>query len=105
MAKNYIISQLCIKNLIFRLNDLEKLKLVIFSDDQFRIFENIDNPPFDRLNFINKNKIESIWKDIKSNSNETIQTPFNDLYIQLKNKKKKNNIDSNLINLIEKIGN
>ena len=72
--KKYIINQIDIKNIIKKLNELEKIKYIILDNDQLNILENLDNPPSYYIHFL-KNK-DSIW-----NRNREIDEE-SDVYIE-----------------------
>lgn len=103
LVKSFIQSQICIKNLISKLNELEKLKHFTLSEDQLLIFENIDNPPFNHVNNLQKNKIESLWTDVIKRKGEIEEIPFAEILVNLQNKENKNDIDYNILNLMQHI--
>jgi hypothetical protein len=73
MIKQYIIKQICLKNIISKLNELEKLKHTTMSDQQLAFFEKIDNPT---SNYIKKLRTGgTIW-----NVRNVIDEPVEQLY-------------------------
>jgi hypothetical protein len=62
LVKDYVKRQICLKNIIAKLNELEKLKHTTMSEEQLAFFNRIDNP---QSNFVRKVRYElnrgSIW--------------------------------------------
>ena len=92
--KKYIINQIDIKNIIKKLNELEKIKYIILDNDQINILENIDNPPSYYIHFV-KNK-DSIWNAKREINEES------DIFIENWFKILKTKFNNNSITDIEK---
>ena len=100
IVKKYIIQELCIKNLISKMNELDKLKHVVLDERQLSIFQNIDNPPFHYLERLKQKNIKSIWSDVIKMKNSE-HKEFPDMFGDLRKKENKNDIDNNMIHLVE----
>ena len=100
VVKKYIISEICIKNLISKFNELDKLKHVLLDEKQLNVFQSIDNPPFHYLERLKENNIRSIWSDLIKMKNIEKKN-FPELFSELKTKDNKNDIDNNMIHLVE----
>lgn len=86
-----------------KINEIEKMKHVMMDEDQNEIFENIGNPPFSRLNKINKPSIDSIWKDVMKKKPYYKKPQPVDVLKKIENKEDKNIVDVNLLNLIDSL--
>lgn len=100
IVRKYIVQQICIKNIISKLNELDKLKHVVLDEKQLAIFDNIDNPPFHALEKFKQDNINSIWSDIVKMKGGDYKE-FSGTYCEFKNKEEKSEIDKNMVNLIE----
>lgn len=102
LAKNYLKSQICIKNLISKLNELEKLKIFCLSIDQLNFFENIANPSFELLYSYDKGKLLNLWRDLYLKNFKFQLLSHQQIRDNLM-KTRKNNVNVNILNLINNI--
>jgi hypothetical protein len=99
--KKYIISQIDMKNMIEKFNELEKMKLMMLTEDQINALEILDNPPSYYVHFTGNNR--SIWKAKKSNIEDEMKFIENN-FIDLKTKietNQANQLERNMLNLFE----
>lgn len=111
--------KLDIRNLIKSLNELEKLKLLLFDRDQYCLFEHIPKPIlFDKRTFYGLDKSSpkepndsekflmthgsTFWE--KKNDATGIEKGFNDALVRLRKKKEPNVIDQRLIEIMDDFG-
>jgi hypothetical protein len=100
LIKKYIIKQICLKNILVKLNELEKLKHTTMSDEQLAFFEKIDNP---QSNYLRKTRTnETIW-DVRKEIDETFEQLYKKQKLKYRNDPQAENetISQNLIRLTE----
>jgi hypothetical protein len=100
IVKNFITGQICLKNIISKMNEVEKLKFVLLTQEQLNLFNNIENPP---LNYVLENKITSrgsIWGMMENRNSQFNQT-VEAFYADILSRGSKSSIDMNLIKLLE----
>lgn len=106
-----------IANITNALDDLEKLKLIIFDEDQYHIFNNIQKPfllnkkilrqenilDFFKKNYVTRNNVlikeNSFYKKVNKNEDQDYQI-FLKALDNLRAKKKLNTIDERLLKIV-----
>lgn len=107
-----IVEKIDVANIIYRLNELEKLKLLLFDEDQLHIFEHIPKPYLVNKKAMKqegKQDLEGIggilvrgselWNEKHVNEEERIQN-FAKSLENLRNKETLNAIDKKLLELV-----
>ncbi len=100
--KKYMISQIDIKNMIDKFNEIEKVKFLMFNEDQINTMESLDNPPSYYVHFL-ENKKSSIWKAKKKTIDDEmkfIESKYTDLKT-IVHTEDANQFDKNLVKLFE----
>jgi hypothetical protein len=94
LAKAYTQNNLCIKSILNKLNELNKLKCFVFNQEQLLVFNSIGNPSY--YNIINEYK--DLWEGIVLSEYVSKDKDIRDTFI---NKQYLSDIDQNFIKMLK----
>jgi hypothetical protein len=93
LAKQYTQKHLCIKNILFKLSEINKLKCFVFSPEQISIFDSMETPSYHYLD----SNTQDIWEDIVLMNKKVDKETAN---LRFKQKENYTEIDQNFIYMI-----
>jgi hypothetical protein len=97
--KEYIVDQICLKNIISKINDVEKLKYALMNERQVKFFNQIENPNYNILD-IKNGGVGSLWGMIDKGEDYNVESHYNECKNKI-TKSQGDQFDRNLCRLCE----